>query len=260
MKSFKDLIPGKNKSLTIVSERDSNPQPPFPSKSNYFQQGYDDAKNASGNTQILGNCLNHLYQDFKTEQMEDEVSQKKLKLPHERALKKTNSEIEQLEEQTNLQEETIQQQKDQIQNLDHEMIDVKADPSKYGLEVNKRPRAQFYIGLGILLPITVYLFVFYISASYSAFFKNFESNILANAIFDGQALSKAFSDGVLEGFFVLTIPFVFMGLGYLLHMFQKSKSKNRFQIIFLYVVTFIFDAILAYLIEKKIYDIDKTLE
>ncbi len=51
-----------------------------------------------------------------------------------------------------------------------------------------------------------------------------------------------------------------MGLGYLVHMFQKHKNwLSFFKIGILFVVTFIFDAILAYQIEKKIYDIEKTL-
>ncbi|MEO2053191.1 MAG: ABC transporter permease, partial [Allomuricauda sp.] len=106
-----------------------------------------------------------------------------------------------------------------------------------------------------------YLLVFYISASYSAFFKTFDpDDELAAAIFDANALSKAIADGWLEGVFVATIPFAFMGLGYLIHMFQKHKNwLSYIKIATLFVVTFIFDSILAYQIEKKIYDIEKTL-
>jgi hypothetical protein len=112
----------------------------------------------------------------------------------------------------------------------------------------------------ILMPITLYLMVFYISASYSAFFKNFETSSLNAAIFDADALGQAWRDGWLEFVFVLTIPFAFMGLGYLIHMFRKEKALGNLKIASLIVVTFIFDAILAYQIEKKIYDFEKTLD
>ena len=139
------------------------------------------------------------------------------------------------------------------------MVEVKRTPEVYGLEVDKRPKAQFYIGLFVLLPITLYLLVFYISASYSAFFKNFDSDKLGEAIFDAEAFSKAIADGWLEGVFVATIPFAFMGLGYLIHMFQKQKGVMSFvKIGMLFTITFIFDAILAYLIEQKLYDFYKT--
>nr|BFF40777.1 hypothetical protein BACY1_25820 [Tenacibaculum mesophilum] len=50
-----------------------------------------------------------------------------------------------------------------------------------------------------------------------------------------------------------------MGLGYLIHMFQKHKNWLSYvKIGALFIITFIFDAILAYQIEMKIYDYNKT--
>ena len=149
----------------------------------------------------------------------------------------------------------------QLKKIDQDIAEVPDNPNKFGIDADKKPKAQFYIGVLILFPITLYLLVFYVSASYSAFFKDFspETTIFA-AIFDGQALSKAYNDlngGLLEVLFICTIPFAFMGLGYLVHMFQKSKGKATMKIISLFVITFIFDAILAYQIEKKIFDFEK---
>ncbi len=71
---------------------------------------------------------------------------------------------------------------------------------------------------------------------------------------------KAFEKGPLDLIFVSTIPFAFMGLGYLIHMFQKDKKTGKYKIATLLIVTFIFDLILAFEIETKIYDFNKTLE
>ena len=112
-----------------------------------------------------------------------------------------------------------------------------------------------------MLPITLYLVVFYISASYSAFFKEFSNDSLTAAIFDADALTNSFKASWLEGILVITIPFVFMGLGYVIHMVQKVKGiKNIFRIIGLFITTFLFDALLAYQIEKKIYEFNKTTD
>ncbi|UJH90590.1 hypothetical protein LZ575_17655 [Antarcticibacterium sp. 1MA-6-2] len=112
----------------------------------------------------------------------------------------------------------------------------------------------------VLLPITLYLLVFYISASYSAFFKEFTDDVLSAAIFDKDAFTNAFNDSWLEGLLVVTIPFVFMGLGYVIHMMQKGKGFfNYLKLGSLLIITFLFDALLAYQIEKKIYDFNKTL-
>jgi len=98
------------------------------------------------------------------------------------------------------------------------------------------------------------------SASYSAFFKIFDTDALQAAIFDANAFSKALKDGFLESIFVSTIPFAFMGLGYLIHMFQRDKKAGKYKIAILFIITFIFDLILAYQIELKIYDFNRTLE
>ena len=80
-------------------------------------------------------------------------------------------------------------------------------------------------------------------------------------MFDPQALTKAYEGGLLELCFVLFIPFVFFALGYLIHMFQEKKGLgNKLKIAMLFIITFMFDAILAYLIDEKLYNLNKTFE
>ena len=63
----------------------------------------------------------------------------------------------------------------------------------------------------------------------------------------------------MEAILIVTIPFVFMGLGYIIHMMQKIPGiKSRIKLGFLFVVTFLFDGLLAYVIEKKIYEFNRT--
>ncbi|MGC1630575.1 MAG: ABC transporter permease, partial [Gelidibacter sp.] len=182
-----------------------------------------------------------------------------LKAPYVEEKGKQETELKKRRTALMLIEESINGVEQKIVTFKHDMVEVKRDPEKYGLEVDKKPKAQFYLGLIVLIPITFYLLVFYMSASFSAFFKSFDSDELTAAIFDGNALTKAIQGGWLEGVFIGTIPFAFMGLGYLIHMFQKHKSwTSYFKIGLLFVVTFIFDAILAYQIEQKIYEIQKT--
>jgi hypothetical protein len=99
------------------------------------------------------------------------------------------------------------------------------------------------------------LLVFYTSASYSAFFKEFNEAEIAvsNSIFDAQALNKAYDHGVTELIFILLTPFIFLGLGYLIHKFQKGVGVGKyFKVAALIVFTFLFDALLAYEITEKI--------
>ena len=81
---------------------------------------------------------------------------------------------------------------------------------------------------------------------------------IANSIFDPNALSKAFKEGTTELILIITIPAVFLGLGYLIHKFQEQNGSKKYLIIsFLVLVTFVFDLIIAYEICEKIYNIKK---
>ncbi|MGB6035006.1 MAG: ABC transporter permease [Cryomorphaceae bacterium] len=224
-----------------------------------YQKGFGDAKNAVGALTIFENCLSQLYQQFRAMVRDDEKYQDDQKQPIRDEIVRVEAEIEKREALIAIKENKIDEHKEKVKQLEYDIDQVPVNPQKYGVDASKKPKAQFYIGLFILFPITLYLIVFYISASYSAFFKNFETSALTAAIFDAQAFSNALKDGALEAIFVGTIPFVFMGLGYLIHMFQKEGTKGRLKIIGMFAVTFIFDVILAYQIEKKIYEFNRTL-
>lgn len=224
-----------------------------------YQKGYGDAKNALGDLTIFENCLGQLYQKFNSMIRDDVKYQNAQKQPIQNEVVRVEADIEKREALLEIKEAKIDEHKEKIKQLDYNIDQAPVNPRKYGIDASTKPKAQFYIGLFILLPITLYLLVFYISASYSAFFKDFETSDLNAAIFDAQAFSKAMQDGALEAIFIITIPFVFMGLGYLVHMFQKQGVKGILKIIGMIAVTFIFDVILAYQIEKKIYDFNRTL-
>lgn len=197
--------------------------------------------------------------DYKRKCAEDEELQKKLKEPHVKEKSRVVIDLKKRQTVKGILEDTIKAEEEKIEECNFEIIDVKENPEKYVEEGSKKPKAQFYLGLIVLIPITFYLLVFYISASFSAFFKDFENDELSTAIFDGKSLTKSIEHGLLEAVFIITIPFAFMGLGYLIHMFQKNKGWLPYaKISALFIITFIFDAILAYQIEMKIYDFNKT--
>jgi peptidoglycan hydrolase CwlO-like protein len=153
-------------------------------------------------------------------------------------------------------ESEINDFKTKISNLRREISEIKKNPQS--VLPDKISKVSFIIGLLILVALTIYLFIFYSSASYSAFFKEFTLNQLgiANSIFDPKALSNALKDGTTELILIISMPFVFIGLGFLIHKFQEQKGVSKFfKIAVLMLVTFIFDTILAYGITSKIYNI-----
>lgn len=257
-KNLLALIPGKN------TQKKKEEENSFKSNKKvfltYFQSGYGDSVDFNGNPEGLHAGLNDKYQKFKQECIENEEKQKALQQSDLDQKSKIEQEVKKKDIFIELREEEISRLQQKIEETKDSLSGVRNDPEKYGVDADKRPKAQFYLGLIVMIPITLYLCVFYISASYSAFFKEFETTELVPAIFDAQTLSKAWNDGILELIFVLTIPFAFMGLGYLIHMFSKNGGwVNGVKIAALMITTFIFDAILAYQIENSIYNLEKTL-
>ena len=181
---------------------------------------------------------------------------------------KIHEEINTLEAENRNLENKIQAEKDnltregnkidttrnEIANIRKEISDIKENPKR--ITDDSFVKASFWIGFVIIAFLTVYLFVFYSSASYSAFFKKFtpDDTAISQAIFDPQAISKALADGFTELIFILAIPAVFLGLGFLIHKFSEEKGIGKYlKISCLVIVTFIFDFILAYEIVEKIY-------
>lgn len=224
------------------------------------REGFNSAKEHNGSTISLKICLHRIYLDFKKKISEDRERQDELKKPHRLRLHELKAENDSfLQRIEKIKTQVIPNCKAKIEKLLSDISYIRANPER--LTGDKSGNASFYIGLIILFFLTIYLFVFYSSASYSSFFKEFSiSEIgIANSIFDPQALTKAFRDGATELALVVTIPAVFLGLGYLIHKSSEKKGFKKYLFIgSLIFVTFIFDVIIAYEICEKIYNIQKT--
>ncbi len=254
--------------FSVKKEKPTAPESPVVQEENkeqiritYYQSGFAASVKAMGKPIVLKACFQNLFNSFEDQCRRKQQEQERLKQPYKEQQEKQRTELKKAEVGLSIYEKKEQDYLDQIDKINFDIAEVKHNPTKYGIEDGKSLQAQFYIGLLLLLPITLYLLVFYISASYSAFFKVFSDASLTAAIFDADALTNAFDASWLEGVLVITIPFVFMGLGYVIHMVQKGKGyKNIVRMVALFTVTFLFDALLAYQIEKKIYDFNKTID
>ena len=201
-------------------------------------------------------CLARIREDHKRVVRKDGLKQTKLKEP---LITLRNTQIEEIDHKN----EEIDNIKDKlpilenkIENLKKDVIAIRKDPKD--IMPDKMSKVSFVIGLLILTALSIYLFIFYSSASFSAFFKEFSLSEIgvANSIFDPQAISRAYEDGVTELILIISMPFVFIGLGFLIHKFQEQEGFSKFfKIGFLIIITFLFDAILAYEITEKIYNI-----
>lgn len=197
--------------------------------------------------EALGPALNGIVQDCKVSQARDEKIQKDYKAALKAKIESLSSDIETIKQK-------IARHLDKIQELNNLIQEQKEKIEK--ARNGNRPLDRVYFAIGILINffLGVYLFVFYSSASYSAFFRPENDVEMGNAIFYPKAYGDAWSTSFGQFLFVLLMPVIFLGLGFLLHRFTQKQGAARFvKIAALYAITFIFDALLAFEISEKMY-------
>lgn len=226
------------------------------SGASYTARGTKDAGYCGGSSQALLPKLHAVYMQLTRYIQQDEMKQSERKSKIRQETSGLESKNVNIENQITTERDKLTHEENKIEKTIKEIDNIKENPKI--ISGDSFAKASFWIGIVILVFLTVYLFVFYSSAAFSAFFKNFtpDDTKITQAIFDAQAVGKAWADGFTELIFILAIPAVFLGLGFLIHKFSEEKGFVKyFKISGLIVVTFIFDFIIAYAIVKEIYNI-----
>ncbi len=251
---FKENLNNKQET---TSEVDESFHIEKPITENYEDWGFKKGGHLNGSHMGLLQCLARIREDHKRMVRKDAAKQRKLKEP---LISERDAYVEEIEQKQEERNEIINEKtptlKNKIQDLEKDIIAIRQNPED--IMPDKMSRVSFFIGVLILIALSIYLFIFYSSASFSAFFKEFSLSEIgvANSIFDPQAITGAYQDGVTELILIISMPFVFIGLGFLIHKFQEQKGFGKFlKIGMLILITFVFDAILAYEITEKIYNI-----
>lgn len=221
-------------------------------KETYHQWGSRMCGKVAASDVALRGYLQTVFFDIKKVQSQNDALQRKLKQDIE--LQVTQNQAEQ-----SVKSNKIRACNDAIASHHKDLEDYKEKKQRIEEgkeEVNKEERIKMIIGLFIIIPLTIYLFVFYSSAFYSAFFKDFHKvEGLSSAMFDSNAIPSAFNDGFMEAVFILFAPILFLGLGFILHFFSKETGKIKYlKMGGILLVTIAFDVIIAYQIGKHIYD------
>lgn len=208
----------------------------------------------NGADAVLEPCLQRIYLNEKRLQSRDEQLQAQKKDELRQRISEIDGKIAEKDVEKNHIDQQLKSNREQLAALHSDLVAAKNQDGT----TNKMANVKMAIGLVILLILSVYLFVFYSSTFYSAFFKQFtfDTNV-AEAMFDQQALPNALHSGIGGLIFILCAPIIFMGLGYVLHYYASERGKLKYlKILAILSITFIFDCILAYLIAKKIYDME----
>jgi peptidoglycan hydrolase CwlO-like protein len=227
----------------------------------FTAKGTKDAGFCGGSSAALLPGLHAVYMQLVRYIQDDEKKQNERKNKIRQEVKGLEAKKINYETEIKKEQDKLTHEENKIVNIIKEIDNIKENPKI--VSGDSFVKASFWIGLIIILFLTVYLFVFYSSAAYSAFFKDFtpDDTKITQAIFDAQAVGKAWTDGFTELVFILAIPAVFLGLGFLIYKFSEEKENSKyFKITGLMLVTFIFDFIIAYAIVKEIYNIARANE
>lgn len=222
---------------------------------NWEKDGVESAGKMGGAPSALETSLQVVVEKVKKKQAGDEQAQAKWKQEKEEKRVEYETKIK-----TNENELTLLEGRKNEYEQRKSALNAKKRELETSQKTNKNALVNFIFGLVILAGITIYLFIFYSSTAYSAFFKKFDADNtnITTAILDPQALANALADGMTEFFFVILIPTLFLGLGYIIHQFNSktaSKQITLLKIVALYALTFVFDCLLAYKIANSIYEV-----
>lgn len=208
-------------------------------------------------------CMQRIALSIRKYLIHHEGEQEKFRIQVRGTIKGMEAEKDSLEaDKERVEKDQVPRLKEKIKQTKEYIHGLKNGTSELEDLKDKSTKVSFVISMAILIALSVYLFVFYSSASYSAFFRDFTPDKLglSNAIFDPRALSIAWKDGIMELILILSMPFIFFGLGFLIHKFMEEKKwQANLKIVGLVLGTFIFDYILALHITRKIYEVKREM-
>jgi hypothetical protein len=224
---------------------------------NYTNYGFNEAGRAEGSVTAFKLFLSKLYHRYTEYARQHQAEFHKEKTEIESKISEFRVKNQNIENRIkDMEIGSLKEIEEKIKDLKQEIHSIKENPEK--LRNVKTSKLGFYIGVLILAALSVYLWIFYSSAIYSAFFREIDSttnlkNILFNSVFYPNAISDAFSRGITALMFTSFSPVLFLALGYLIYKF--GETKERLKMIAIVSTTFIFDCIIAYEISNKIYDV-----
>ena len=230
----------------------------------YNQYGFRVAGLSEGNPHTLVPCLQSVSWGIRKEQEADANLQQELQT--KLAAKKVELETERRDKEEQL-EASKDKQKEiaaDIQTQKNKLVDL--EYSRY--KRNRDAWIVLIITTVILIPFTVYFFIFYSSVAYSAFFKEFDISSLdsggdfklSQAIFDAAAIPNSWADGWGELLFILFMPIIFLAFGFVLNRWEREGGWLKFiKIPSLILVAFVFDSLLSFEICEKIYNLNSMM-
>lgn len=248
---------GQNENLANVVGMSSTGQAIIASKVDWKHEGIQDAGASKGDVNAFQAGFTANFARIKNSQELDTNLQQQMKNQIGAEIDQLNANLSTEKGKLDVANQRLESAKLAVEDKRQEIAKVRNGETN----VDRTNKLNFWIGLIILFFLSVYLFVFYSSTTYSALIRDFNEEISNGVppLHDGQAVVNAFRSGFIGGCIVLLLPFIFMGLGFVAYNIESNNKgfSKYLKILLIYGITFIFDILMAVLIDKGIYDAEK---
>ncbi len=224
---------------------------------NLYDFGYEKSGNVKGDPDVYVSYLNRIingdlveesYKGFTDDEKKERVKQ----------IKVLEKQIKEKEEGNAKIEDEIKDKEKNIDKYRKELLQVKEvnakDPKK--LKGESFSLVKFSLNFFILAMLSIYLFFFYVSATFKALYVNFEG--IAESLAKGEGTGSIMpgtyelAEALQYNYLLLVVPFVFYAFGWAFHIMLEMKSNLKYVFISLLIaVTFVVDFLLAMIISNN---------
>jgi hypothetical protein len=224
---------------------------------NLYDFGYEKAGSVKGDPDLYVSYLNRIINGDLVEEpykgFTDEEKKERLK-----QIKALEKKIKEKEETNAKVESDIKDKEKSIDKHRKELLQIRETRAKdtEKLKADNFSPLKFSLNLFILVMLSIYLFFFYVSATFKALYVDFEG--IAESLAKGEGTGSIMpgtyelAEALQYNYLLFVVPFVFYAFGWAFHILLELNSKAKYVYISLLIaVTFAVDFLLAMIISDN---------
>ncbi|MBI9052784.1 MAG: hypothetical protein JEY96_03140 [Bacteroidales bacterium] len=224
---------------------------------NLYNFGYEKSGTVKGDPEIYISFLNRIVNGDLVEENYKGVSDDEKKERREK-ITLLEKELEEVGVSNKKFEEEIKAKEKKADDYKQDLLQLRESHNENPEKIKSESFSpfKFSINLFILIMLSIYLFFFYVSATYKALYIDFEkvADNIAQGIGTGSVMPGPYelAEALQYNYLLFLVPFVFFAFGWAFHIILELKHKVKFVFIGLLVtLTFIVDFLLAMLIHNN---------
>jgi len=224
---------------------------------NLYDFGYEKSGNVKGDPDLYAAYLQRILNGDLVEEpykgFTDEEKKERTKL-----IKELEKKVKEREEANAKIEADVKEKEKGIDKYRKDLLQIREARSKDNekLKTENFSLVKFSLNFFILAMLSIYLFFFYVSATYKALYVDFEG--IAESIAAGEGTGSIMpgpyelGQALQYNYLLFVVPFVFYAFGWAFHILLELKNQFKFVFLgMLIAVTFTVDFLLAMIISNN---------